>query len=1021
MNILKKNKMTTKAGLMLFIILMVSIVTFAGTASASTVNASGGADYVTIQDAINESNPGDIIIVEPGIYSENVIITKTLTLEASSTDPSDTIIITNDIDAPVIRGYNVNFTISGFTIEGNGTSFAGFNFENCGIININENIINDTYYYGIYANATDYIYINDNVVSYVNDSDGIDVENTDVAYILNNTIFCIADVGIETLYVNDTYIWNNEIEDTDEEGITVENGNLADVRNNFVNDSIYDSCYINATESVNLINNTFMNSSRCGIVIWNANATQVNLNFIEDVSSDGIYILNINDMHANDNIINMAESAIYVDESGIAEINNNTINTTGYGIYTQCVDFVNITNNYVKDAYYIGIVTEVVNTTNIMDNQVIDPYWGGIAATSIPVYSYDSFSIQGYIPEDIPSHEQSVIENNSVSMTYRPRPQVAALPFMGDNFGIATILLNSSITNNTIMGAGEYTFGGIGNIDMYEFMEPIPTVIEGNTVENVTIGVLSISRGIDVIDNDFNMTRMGVLSFDPYLMGVQSSSILPSIPYEGKVIGNTFDNTRTGMLALFMANTTVQNNIINNGTWNSSGAGVAIAIGFNNTVIDNVISLSPEDESIGVVLFGNENSSIMYNRVDGASIGLKMRFSWNNEMSSNVVSGTDYGILLSDIPYRGFSEIGAYLPGSFTADSIDISAITTDFETTDIQSSVNYDNTIEGNEVKGSTMYGLYLTNSENTTIYNNYFRNINNTMLDDDTNVNTVWNIPKTSGTSIIGTPYIAGNYWAHPDGTGFSIENKDTNSDGIAEKAYMINENNTDFLPLADALDKRSSSGTRAYVGPSQPSEDVESTDSSILRVTGGQRMEYDFGNGPVLGISFDSKEDQGLVVGNVQVLNGAPAEVGRSPEGKQYQIMSITLGPEGTISEETADNIIINFQVTREWINENNIDLSTIRLMRFHDGEWQELPTTMVSDDGEVIHFAAQTPGFSVFSIVGDEAENEKAVVAEDGTNAVAGEPEEASTESIPGFTMLFSTTLLAIAAVVIRRRN
>lgn len=202
-------------------------------------------------------------------------------------------------------------------------------------------------------------------------------------------------------------------------------------------------------------------------------------------------------------------------------------------------------------------------------------------------------------------------------------------------------------------------------------------------------------------------------------------------------------------------------------------------------------------------------------------------------------------------------------------------------------------------------------------------------------------------------------------------------------------------------------------------------ESTDSSVLRVVSGEHVEYDFGDsqGPVIGISFDSKEDKGVVVGNVQVLDDAPEEAGGYPEGTPYQIMSITLGSEGTISEENADNIIINFEVSWEWIKENNIDLSTIRLMRFNDGEWQELPTIQISDDGKFIHFSAQTPGFSIFSIVGDEAEDKEAVIEQEESDASSevAQPVEASTESTPGFTMFFTTALLALAAVVIRRKN
>ena len=54
------------------------------------------------------------------------------------------------------------------------------------------------------------------------------------------------------------------------------------------------------------------------------------------------------------------------------------------------------------------------------------------------------------------------------------------------------------------------------------------------------------------------------------------------------------------------------------------------------------------------------------------------------------------------------------------------------------------------------------------------------------------------TSGTNIIGGSYIGGNYWAKPDGTGFSQTAVDANGDGIADSAYVIAENNIDYLPL-------------------------------------------------------------------------------------------------------------------------------------------------------------------------------------------------------------------------------
>lgn len=188
------------------------------------------------------------------------------------------------------------------------------------------------------------------------------------------------------------------------------------------------------------------------------------------------------------------------------------------------------------------------------------------------------------------------------------------------------------------------------------------------------------------------------------------------------------------------------------------------------------------------------------------------------------------------------------------------------------------------------------------------------------------------------------------------------------------------------------------------------------------GGTSVEYDLsGTGiPVLGISFDAKDNEGLVVAKVQVLSGRPEGVS-VPPGRQYQLMSIDVGSEGTVSSHNADNIRISFKVSWDWIRENNIDPATIRLARYHDGEWQELPTGKVSDDGQFIHFVAETPGFSVFSVVGDEA---KTVIGEQEPVALAPAKEntdEPATEdkNTPGFTYLTGLIFVSVAFMANRK--
>jgi len=97
--------------------------------------------------------------------------------------------------------------------------------------------------------------------------------------------------------------------------------------------------------------------------------------------------------------------------------------------------------------------------------------------------------------------------------------------------------------------------------------------------------------------------------------------------------------------------------------------------------------------------------------------------------------------------------------------------------------------------------WAMYTSvNLRRNRIYDNQFNNINNFIIKNGS-INR-WNTTKTLSTNIIGGPYLSGNAWTTPTGTGFSQTCTDSDNDGICDSTYHLDSNNTDNFPLAVSL---------------------------------------------------------------------------------------------------------------------------------------------------------------------------------------------------------------------------
>jgi parallel beta-helix repeat protein len=101
----------------LIVSVTIFVLCFVGTASATnwSVDGSGGADFTGIQDAINNAKVGDTILVYSGIYYENVVVNKLVTLKG--------------VGYPIVDARGEG---SAITLIAGGITLEGFNATNAG-------------------------------------------------------------------------------------------------------------------------------------------------------------------------------------------------------------------------------------------------------------------------------------------------------------------------------------------------------------------------------------------------------------------------------------------------------------------------------------------------------------------------------------------------------------------------------------------------------------------------------------------------------------------------------------------------------------------------------------------------------------------------------------------------------------------------------------------------------------------------------------------------------------------------
>ncbi len=111
-----------------------------------------------------------------------------------------------------------------------------------------------------------------------------------------------------------------------------------------------------------------------------------------------------------------------------------------------------------------------------------------------------------------------------------------------------------------------------------------------------------------------------------------------------------------------------------------------------------------------------------------------------------------------------------------------------------------------------------------------------------------------------------------------------------------------------------------------------------------------------------------------------------------GKVYKYLSIVKS-----GLENVSKTIIKFRINNTWFDKNNVDSSTVKLSRLEGGNWNALPTALLSDDGQFTSYQATTPGFSTFAITGEFGKSSPPQIQEQEASSVSEQTTEAPKET------------------------
>jgi PGF-pre-PGF domain-containing protein len=178
-------------------------------------------------------------------------------------------------------------------------------------------------------------------------------------------------------------------------------------------------------------------------------------------------------------------------------------------------------------------------------------------------------------------------------------------------------------------------------------------------------------------------------------------------------------------------------------------------------------------------------------------------------------------------------------------------------------------------------------------------------------------------------------------------------------------------------------------------EPYENIEFKDAARVYVSKDAQISFTFDEpeNDIQYVNYRALTSAGYISTVIEVLKNTSTFAKEAPSGMIYKNLNIWVGTSGYATEINIEDPVVGFKVEKKWIEDNNIEESSIKLNRYHEDTWTVLPTERTDEDAAYVYFESQTPGFSPFAITGQK----KTLIA-----PPTAPPEEPTEEPTPAIT-------------------